>query len=95
MRNRGNVSNQADLESSGLQRAQRRRVAVDGVRERICGQTQSERHQRHHPLDEDGQRVTTLRITNDGLERWLIDAPVEAVETAEDAPAAAPASTWS
>jgi len=27
--------------------------------------------------DADGNRLTTLRITGEGLERWLVDAPVE------------------
>jgi len=37
--------------------------------------------------DKDGNIVTTLKITGDNLERWLIDADVEKVEQAEDSEA--------
>ena len=34
--------------------------------------------------DKDGQVVTTLKITGENLERWLIDADVEKVDSDSD-----------
>ena len=41
-------------------------------------------------LDADGRTVSTLRVTGPGLERWLLDAPVEVAPDETPAPAGTP-----